>query len=401
MVNKKIIYLKCVIIYLIIVFITESLYRNKLYEISVKFEETLKQSGFWNYFFFFWSYIFIYGMMLIATIIVMLYYPYNVFLSYCTIELNLIIIMCFLKSIYANSRPYWDIYNEKMGNSDYSSKPTECDGGFGNPSGHSLMSTSFLNLWYLFINSNFYRTKLWKKSLKYGSLLLVIICIFSVTFSRIYRQIHSINQIMFGTLLGIAIFLTFCYVIEFDKIESNDFFRILDEKKFLLIPLYLIIFGISVILGYLNHNKNENEYIKVLEKFCNFTRQQIFGINTAFHSGVIFIIIGGYIGILFLKYKINKNYFTKEEMFYDWNKRTKLVILKIMAFSFVLPAIPLISVFIIPYKYFEVKFILEVILYFWYGFAAFGLCFYYACVLFIQVNTQSVVMNVAIDNIIN
>ena len=170
-------------------------------------------------------------MMIIATIIVMLYYPYNVFLSYCTIELNLIIIMCFLKSIYANSRPYWDIYNEKMGNSDYSSKPTECDGGFGNPSGHSLMSTSFLNLWYLFINSNFYRTKLWKKSLKYGSLLLVIICIFSVTFSRIYRQIHSINQIMFGTLLGIAVFLTFCYVIEFDKIESNDFFRILDEKN--------------------------------------------------------------------------------------------------------------------------------------------------------------------------
>ena len=394
MAKKTIIYIKCLIIYLIVVFITENFYRNKLYELSVEFEEKIKQSGFLHYFYFFWSYIFIYGMMFIATVIVMVNYPYNVFLCYITIEIGLIFIMCFLKSIYANSRPYWDIYNEKIKNPNDTSKPTECDGGFGNPSGHSLMSTSFLNLWYLFINSNFYQRRKWKKCIKYSSLILVIICILSVIFSRIHRQIHSFNQILFGTLLGISVFFLFCYIIEFDKIEPNDFFTFLDKKKYIIISLFLILFGISVTLGYTLHNKKEDEYIIVLKKYCNYIREQIFGINTAFHSALIFIIIGGYLGILFLKYKINKNYFSKEKIFYNWNKGSKLTILKIAIFSFILPAIPVASVFIVPYKYFILKFILEIFLYCWYGFGAFGFSFYYGCVLFTHQSNESVVFTV-------
>ena len=382
--KKKLAYLLALLIYLIIVFVTEILYRKKLYNFSVEYEQKIKQSGFLHYFYFFWSYIFIYGMMLIATIIVILLYPYNVSVLYITIELCLIIIMCFLKSIYTNSRPYWDIYNEKYKNNDFSTKPTECDGGFGNPSGHSLMSTSFLNLWYLFINTKFVKQhqKKWKILIIISSLILVLICIASVTFSRIHRQIHSFNQIIFGTLLGIAVFFLFCFILEFDKIEPQIFFNILYKLKFILLPIFFIIFGLSVLLGYTIHNKNENEYKKVLEIFCSFKKEQIFGINTAYHSALILIIIGGYIGILFLRYNINKYYHNKENMFYNWNKGPRLKTLKIAIFSFVLPAIPLISIFIVPYKYFTLKFILEAFLYSWYGFAAFGLCFYYGCVLF-------------------
>jgi membrane-associated phospholipid phosphatase len=206
--KKKKALILLLIIYLIIVFGTEILYREKLYKISVTYEEKLKQSGFLHYFYFFWSYIFIYGMMIIATIIVMVLYPYNIFVCYCTIEVSLIFIMCFLKSIYSNSRPYWDIYYDKLYNNDLSTNPTECDGGFGNPSGHSLMATSFLNLWHLFVNSKFLKDyeKKWRIIIKISSLLLVLICISSITFSRIYRQIHSFNQIIFGTLIGIGIF---------------------------------------------------------------------------------------------------------------------------------------------------------------------------------------------------
>ena len=388
----KKIFILCLIIYLIIIFGTEILYREKLYKISVSFEEKIKQSGFLHYFYFFWSYIFIYGGMLAGTIIVMILYPYNIFLCYITIELTLIFIMCFLKSIYTNSRPYWDIFKEKLNNNILNIKPTECDGGFGNQSGHALMSTSFLNLWYLLINSNYlkYYKRKWRIIIKFCSLLLVIICILSVIFSRIHRQIHSFNQILFGSLLGIGVFFYFCFIIEFDKIEPNIFFNILDKFKYVLIPLLLILFSISVALGYTIHNKNENEYEKVLMHYCKYIKEQIFGINTAFHSALILIIIGGYVGILFLKYNINKNYYNKEEMFYFWNKGPKIKTLKIIFFSFILPVIPLISIYIVPFKYFIIKFILEAILYFWYGFGAFGLCFYNGCILFNNEESETI-----------
>ena len=396
--KKKKALILLLIIYLIIVFGTEILYREKLYKISVRYEEKLKQSGFLHYFYFFWSYIFIYGMMIIATIIVMVLYPYNVFLCYVTIEISLIFIMCFLKSIYGNERPYWDIYNKKMKDINKIDKPTECDGGFGNPSGHSLMSTSFLNLWYLFLNSNFLKRKKkrWKYLIIFLSFILVVVCILSVIYSRIQRQIHSFNQILLGQLLGISVFFFFFFIIEFDKIKPKVFFKFLYRFKYVLISIFLVLFGVSVTLGYTVHNEKEDDYEIVLKLYCNYIKEQIFGINTAFHSGLIFIIIGGYIGILFLRYNINKYYYNKEDLFIYWNKGNRLKTLKIAAFSFLLPAIPLIAVFIIPYKYFIVKFTFEILLYFWYGFGAFGLCFYYGCILFSnKEKNETIVINIA------
>ena len=297
--------------------------------------------------------------------------------------------MCLLKSIYTNSRPYWDIFNNMTKNNNTLDKlPTECDGGFGNPSGHSLLSTSLLSLWYLFINSK--SIKKFKKCIqifiKCITLFITIICILSVTFSRIHRQIHSFNQIIFGTLLGIAIFFTFCFIIEFDKINPNEFIIILDKYKYFIIPILLFLFSLSVTLGYTRHNKNETEYQEVLKKYCNFRKEQIFGINTAYHSGIIFVVIGAYLGLLFLKYKISQIYSINENIFYHWNKGSKMKTLKIALFSFVLPVIPLINIFVTPYELFALKFVFEVFLYFWYGFASMGFCFYYGCLFFTNEN---------------
>ena len=64
--------------------------------------------------------------------------------------------MCILKSIYTNSRPYWDIY---LNNSQQKTlpNPTECEGQFGNPSGHSMLGTYLLSFWGLFADFNFYK----------------------------------------------------------------------------------------------------------------------------------------------------------------------------------------------------------------------------------------------------
>ena len=142
--------------------------------------------------------------------------------------------MCFLKSVYVNSRPYWEIYNEKINNLDFSTKPTECDGEFGNPSGHALLSTYLLCLWDLFLYSGFFNKIEGKKKIfiKYFTLFLSIICIIFITYSRVNRQIHSFNQIFFGTILGLAVYFIFCHILEINKVCTEEFINCLDKFKY-------------------------------------------------------------------------------------------------------------------------------------------------------------------------
>ena len=381
--KKKAVLIICLIVYLIIIFTTEIFYREPLYELSVEYIEKIKQEGFPFYFNLFWSTIFFYGLMFVGTLIPLLCYPITTFFCNISIQITLIFIMCLLKSLYSSPRPFWDIYNQEN-NMENLSKPTECDGEFGNPSGHSLLSTYSLILWYLFTDSKFYNEiKGVKKTvIKYITLVLSIICILCVTYSRINRQIHSFNQIIFGVLLGIAVFFTFCYILEFCKISPEEFIIDLDNYKYILIPMMIVLFILSVILGFTRHNSKEEEYTLILEKYCGYVRDQLFGKNTAFYSALIFIVIGNYIGLLFLKYKINKNYNDQGDIFYNWNQGSKLNTLKIVLFISILPTLLPTIITFIPFKFYILKFVASIVLYFLFGFFNLGLCLYYGCILF-------------------
>ena len=397
--QKKTILIICLIAYLIIIFVTEIFYREPLYEISIKYIKTIKQEGFQFYFNYFWSMIFLYGMILVGTLITLLFCPINIFFCNISILITLIFVMCLLKSLYSSPRPFWDIYSQE-GEVENLPKPTECDGEFGNPSGHSLLSTYTLILWFLFTNSKFYNEieGVKKIIIKYITLVLSIIFIICVTYSRINRQIHSFNQILFGVLLGIAVFFTFCYILEFNKISPKDFIINLDNYKFILIPSILVLFILSVILGLTKHNSKEEEYAIILEKYCGFDNEQLFGKNTAFFSALIFVIIGHYIGILFLKYKISKNYQNQDDYFYNWNQGSKLNTLKIALFSSILPLIPPIIIIFIPYKLYILKLVASIVLYFLFGFCNLGLCLYYGCILF---NGNKIDSNTVSEEVIN
>jgi hypothetical protein len=290
--------------------------------------------------------------------------------------------MSILKSLYASPRPFWDIYIEKDKNGDSSSKPIECDGGFGNPSGHALQSTYILFLWYLFTNSNCFNKIKGKKKIvfKYLTLILSIMCLLFVIYSRIYRQVHSFNQIIFGSVLGISFFIFFCYIFEFDKISSHDFAIILDKYKYILIPLFILLFIVSVILGLNRHNENEEKYEEILIYYCKRNKEELFGKTTSFSSTLIFAIIGGYVGMLALKNKIDKFYKNDEDVFYNWNKRSKIEVVKISLFL-LLSFIPL-SGNIIPFNIIILRIILAAFSFFLYGLFLFYLCFYYACIIF-------------------
>ena len=382
---KKHIFIIGLFVYLIIIFVSEAFYREKLYQISVEYIEKINQSGFLKYFFYFWSYIYLYGMLAIGVVLALFLYPINIFYCNVTIAICLIFTMCLLKSIYRSPRPYWDIYLNKLLMEEDVNEPTECDGEFGNPSGHSLLSTYVLNLWYLFINSEYfnnYKKINTKIIVKYITLIISIVCIFCTTYSRIHRQVHSINQIIHGTLIGLSINFIFCYIIDNKNITSIDFFNYIYIFRFILIPIILILYIVSVVLGFLLHNDDEDLYEPVLKKYCDYIDVQIFGKNTAFHSSLLLVVLGGYLGFLFLRSKIKKNYPQDENSFYNWNKSSCSRIIKIFLFSVIFPGLFYLAVTLISYDYFVTKFIIAIIFYLFFGFFCFGFLFYYGCVFF-------------------
>ena len=399
--DKKKIFIIILIIYLIITFVSEILYRNKLYDKSIDYIEEIKQKGFFHYFYFFWAVIFFYGLLVIGFFISFLFYP--IYYCYCfiSVELFSIFIYCLLKPIYCSPRPIWDIYLKNQGNSDDKifPKPTDCDGEFGNPSGHSVLCAILLILWHQFINSN-YCKKLEQKKLiimKIISLILIIVCIIFVNYSRINRQIHSFNQILFGFILGIPIFFAFCYILELNIINSDEYMEKIEKYKFIIIPIYLILFAISLILGLTRHNKNEDEYRRILKIYCDSSDEDLFGKATASLSCIIFVSIGGYIGLLFLNNKINKNHSNQKEIFFNWNKRDKLSTLKVSLFTLLSILIVVINI-LIPIKQYILKLIISIICYFLFGFLFYGVCFYYGCKIFIQekndeLNKQNLLKN--------
>ena len=87
--------------------------------------------------------------------------------------------------------------------------PTKCWLEYGNPSGHSITSTSlYLTVWELVCRTN----KAGKK-MRMISLALTLFTCFMIAFSRIYHGVHTYNQILLGWILGVSLHVFFCHVV--------------------------------------------------------------------------------------------------------------------------------------------------------------------------------------------
>lgn len=380
--NIKQKYLIALVIYLIVIFSVEFLYRNKLYELSVEYISKIEQEGFFYYFYMFWSYIYLIGVIIIGLIITLFFYPINIFFCHISLLIFFIFFISIFKSLYSNQRPYWDIYLNWKHDNITLPKPTECDGEFGNPSGHCIIDVYSLFLWHLFISSNIFNKmeeNIKKKILKYSSLIITLVCMFFVAYSRIHRQMHSFNQIIHGTAIGLALFFVYCYIFEYNKMSLNDFILFLSRFKYIIIPILLVLYALSVTFGLTIHNSKEDEYLNILREICGYADENhLFGKNTSMLSSIIFIVIGGYLGFLYINHKINNNEILKK-IINNWNKGKIIKIILIVFFSFLLTSIFLLPFLIISSSYYVVKFIIFLICSFLYGFLSFGPVFCFVC----------------------
>ena len=312
--NRKTIFLICLIVYLIIIFSVEFGYRNILYEKSVEYIEKIDQGGFYHYFFFFFSVVYMIAICAVGIFITLFFQPLNIFFCHLSILMLSVFIMCIFKSIYANSRPYWDIYLKWKNEHLPLPKPTECDGEFGNPSGHAVINVYSLYVWHLLMSSDFINrieSNLKKNLVKGVTLLITILFMIGVVYSRIHRQVHSFNQIIHGSLIGLGMFFLICYIFEYKKYNLIDFSNLLDRYKFIIIPILIVLYILSVVFGLTIHNSKEAEYTELLKEICNYDEGKMFGKNTALISSIIFcIFVFSYSSraVRFFGYKGNKNF---------------------------------------------------------------------------------------------
>ena len=163
----------------------------------------------------------------------------------------------FLKLIYISPRPFMTDINVSAFN---------CEGGWGNPSTHSILSTCFYLTFYkiyIFQNKNFSNEEK-KKSYIFTFIFIICICL-----SRLLLGVHSINQILFGFCLGLSLYYLLFYIIELNSNDSNQlYYSISNLYKFILWGFILII--ISCVPYFFIHPDSFkiNEYDKNLQMKC-------------------------------------------------------------------------------------------------------------------------------------
>ena len=328
------------IIYIILSIIFEQFYRKPLFTKSIELETKLYSSTSINQIKIF-KLLSKFGTQtglipLLITILIL--FPINISYTFASVIVLSSYYDNILKLSYGSPRPFW--INPSIKRS--------CDGGFGNPSGHSFSSFAiYLSLWDIITNLNYFNRK---KFLKIALLIFFILFSFCIAISRIFLSVHSINQIIYGSILGFGMYFYFFHIIELQKFTGKKFTKYIIgsfENKIHSIK-FCIYFIILFALFLLRKNKWE-EFDEIIKKECSHLPLYRKFNNDGFFIGlVLFLLIGAHYGLyyLFITSQIYRPF--KEEQINKWSlfENWKNLILKILIF--IPHSIPMIIYILIP-----------------------------------------------------
>jgi len=193
------------------------------------------------------------------------------------------------KLIYKNPRPY---FHENW------VKVYDCETGFGNPSGHSIVAVSF----YLTIAKIIQKKIYFPKKAKFYFNLATVLFILSITLSRLALGAHSLNQILFGSFIGAMIYALFFDVFKIDLNLADEIYVIMKPKIFnIFASVILIILLIGIIIfnfvPILNDLDSESWGRRITENCPNTPYSKIFDYEAYFMLAGSSSLIGGYLGI--------------------------------------------------------------------------------------------------------
>ena len=293
-----------ILLFLILSFVSEFIYRDSLFSYSLELEETLQN-------------ITPNGIILYFKIITKLggeyfmAFPLGFVLCFFSLIKSSIYISGFLfvlqfhsmmKIWYGNTRPFWikgKLYKEI------------CDGGFGNPSGHSITTTYIYLTLFIYLKES----KFLGKNLCVQIIIFIIFLfwILLIIFSRIILGLHSLNQIIYGSTLGIIVFLFITQVFKLHQMPILYYKKFFKEKIYIIITFSLLLFlSIFTVINKFIFNKNFEieKYNNILNEKCGeeYPEYRRFNNDGVFGSFVIFALMGMYLGQILFWYLIDKRF---------------------------------------------------------------------------------------------
>ena len=256
--QTKLFQIICFCLFLIGFFISELFWREPLHKISIDFiekfqnlvdKDVLKVLKYFRLIQF-------YPLLIFIIIIV-----YNFSNSYKTFVLITVLhfswgISSILKMIYEGPRPYFESSSiEAFG----------CEAGWGNPSDYGIVATSFyLTLWKVLIDNSRIN-----KCIKYSLLTLCITTIFILFFSTIITGIHSFNQIIFGFIIGVLLYVLAFSIFDINVHDYTQFLKILNKYSFWIVINYFVIFILGILLYNLRKYSEQDRWIERINVKCS------------------------------------------------------------------------------------------------------------------------------------
>ena len=290
-----------VLLYVLVMIIIELFYRNPLFNKSLELIPNLQSNQSIKAF---WKFITIFGtekVLIPFFLIFFNWYSLSKSYLYLTILIFSVYFDNVLKIIYNNPRPYWVSTAISSEN---------CEGGYGNPSGHAFSSSCvYLTIWHITSDNEFFTKRYWLRVIYLG---ITLILIFLIMFSRLYLGVHSLNQLLYGFLLGLSLYLLIFLALEFHKLDTKSFIELISSYKILYLSLYICLI-VFLLLVYLLV-KTDQTYLQFLIFNCpNLDKNRLLETEGFYLGLTIFALIGAHSGFMLLFFLINK-YYTKEKV---------------------------------------------------------------------------------------
>ena len=314
--NNTLIKFIILLLFVIASVVGELFYRQPLFDESIDFELKWRQNA-WG--FTKTSYNIItnlggeYGLILYLIII---YFFFPLTKSFCFM---IGVIACtyldnIMKLWYHDPRPFWE----------ESKLHSNCDGGFGNPSGHSFISTfTYLGVYKLLSQTKIVSKNIWVEMTLFVFCVLMII---GIVLSRVILGMHSLDQVFYGCSLGLAVYFLLFHILYMQNMKVETFTKLFTSvQNLIIITAIFFISLLSLLLSYLliDFTAVTDKYKESLSTSCpqyfddkEYRRFQ----NDGFFGGLtLFCLMGAYYGQYFLWYKMHSQYGeNRDELINKW-----------------------------------------------------------------------------------
>ena len=309
------------LLYVIVSVVGEFFYREPLFQQSLDFESSWQRNA-WDFTKTFYSIITnLGGEYCLILYLIVIYFFFPLTKSFCFI---VGVIVCnfidnLMKLWFHDPRPFWEKDRELFSGF--------CDGGFGNPSGHSFTSTfTYLGVFKLLSQTQIVSKHTWLKMTLFVFCVLMII---GIVLSRVILGMHSLNQVFYGCSLGLAVYYLQFHILYMQNMKIESFTKLFTSMKNLIISTVIFFISFLVLLlsylliDYTAVTKDYSDDKSILFTKCHqYKEEKIYRKfeNDGFFGGLtLFCLMGAYYGQYFLWYRIHSVYGdNRDELVNKW-----------------------------------------------------------------------------------